>query len=124
MSEHRFLEFFILNLSNLDFTKGEWMILATTNKLLKEFSEHFYRTGLRIFGKNNSILPNSVLEAYRFWIKLNNGELIATEDAKKIWDYLHYNKGHVKYGSSSGKTLIGDEMVSLNILKKVLWRVW
>ena len=106
------------HLSNLDFTKGEWMILATTNKLLKEFSEHFYRTGLRIFGKNNSILPNSVLEAYRFWIKLNNGELIATEDAKKIWEYLHYNKGHVKYGSSSGKTLIGDEMVSLDILKK------
>jgi len=111
---------FITNclLSNLDFTKGEWMVLAKTNKLLKEFSEYFYRTGLRIFGKSNSILPNSVLEAYRFWIKLNNGELIATENAKKIWQYLNYNKGHVKYGFSSGKTLIGDEMVSLNILKK------
>ena len=106
------------HLSNLDFTKGEWMVLATTNKLLEEFSEHFYRKGIRIFGKNTSVLPNSTVEAYRFWIKLNNGELIATEDAKKIWEYLYYNKGHIKYGFSSGKTLTGDEMVSLDILKK------
>ena len=105
-------------LEEIDFSKGEWMILATTNKLLEEFSEHFYRKGIRIFGKNNSVLPDSALKAYRFWIKLNNGELIATEDAKKIWEYLYYNKGHIKYGFSSGKTLVGDEMVSLNILKK------
>jgi superfamily I DNA/RNA helicase len=63
-------------LEEMDFSKGEWMVLATTNKLLKDFAEYFYRKGLRIFGKNNSILPNSVLEAYRFWIKLNNGELL------------------------------------------------
>jgi len=105
-------------LEEIDFSKGEWMVLATTKKLLEDFAEHFYRKGLRIFGKNNSVLPNSVLEAYRFWTKLNKGELIATEDAKKIWEYLRYNKGHIKYGFSSGKTLIGDEMVSLNILKK------
>ena len=53
-------------LEEIDFSRGEWMILATTNKLLEEFSEHFYRKGIRIFGKNNSILPNSVLDDYRF----------------------------------------------------------
>jgi len=39
------------------------------------------------------------------------------DDAKKIWEYLNYNKGHVKYGYSSGKNLKGDELISLDVLK-------
>ena len=105
-------------LEEIDFNEGEWMILATTNKLLKDFAEHFYRTGLRIFGKGNTILPQTTLDAYRTWIKLNQGELVKIDDVKKIWEYLNYNKGHVKYGYSSGKTLKSDELISLDVLKK------
>ena len=105
-------------LEEINFNVGEWMILATTNKLLKDFAEHFYRTGLRIFGKGNTILPQTTLDAYRTWIKLNQGELVKIDDVKKIWEYLNYNKGHVKYGYSSGKTLKSDELISLDVLKK------
>ena len=105
-------------LEEIDFNEGEWMILATTNKLLKDFAEHFYRTGLRIFGKGNTILPQTTLDAYRTWVKLNQGELVKIDDVKKIWEYLNYNKGHVKYGYSSGKTLKSDELISLDVLKK------
>ena len=94
------------------------MILATTNKLLQDFSEHFYRKGLRIFGKGNTILPQKTLEAYRTWNKLNDGQLATVEETKNMWTYLNYNKDHVKYGYSSGKTLSGDELISLDILKK------
>jgi len=76
-------------LEEIDFNEGEWMILATTNKLLKDFAEHFYRTGLRIFGRNNTILPQKILEVYRTWNKLNTGELVKMEDAKKIYEYLY-----------------------------------
>ena len=105
-------------LEELDFNEGEWMILATTNKLLKDFSEHFYRKGLRIFGKGNTILPQKTLEAYRTWNKLNNGELATVEETKNMWTYLNYNKNHIKYGYSSGKTLSSEEIISLDILKK------
>jgi len=86
--------------------------------LLQDFSEHFYRKGLRIFGKGNTILPQKTLEAYRTWNKLNNGELTTVEDTKNMWTYLNYNKGHIKFGYSSGKTLKGEELISLDILKK------
>ena len=105
-------------LEDLDYNKGEWMILATTNKLLQDFSEHFYRKGLRIFGKGNTILPQKTLEAYRTWNKLNDGQLATVEETKNMWTYLNYNKGHIKFGYSSGKTLSGDELISLDILKK------
>ena len=105
-------------LEEINFNEGEWMILATTNKLLKDFAEHFYRTGLRIFGRNNTILPQKILEVYRTWNKLNTGELVKMEDAKKIYEYLYYNKGQVKFGYSEGKKLNGDELVSLDVLKK------
>jgi len=105
-------------LEDLDFNKGEWMILATTNKLLQDFSEHFYRKGLRIFGKGNTILPQKTLEAYRTWNKLKDGQLATVEETKNMWTCLNYNKGHIKYGYSSGKTLSGDELISLDILKK------
>ena len=104
-------------LEEIDFNEGEWMVLATTNKLLKDFAQHFYRTGIRVFGKGNTLLPQKTLEAYRTWIKLNRGELVNMDDAKKIWEYLNYNKGHVKYGYSSGKNLKGDELISLDVLK-------
>ncbi len=105
-------------LEELDFNEGEWMILATTNKLLKDFSEHFYRKGLRIFGKGNTILPQKTLEAYRTWNKLNNGGLATVEETQNMWTYLNYNKNHIKYGYSSGKTLGSEEIISLDILKK------
>ena len=105
-------------LEEINFSVGEWMILATTNKILKEFAGHFYREGLRIFGKGNTILPQTTLDAYRTWVKLNEGELVKIDDVKKIWEYLNYNKGHVKYGYSSGKTLKSDELISLDVLKK------
>ena len=105
-------------LEEIDYSKGEWMILGATNKLLEEFSEHFYRIGLRTFGKTNKILPNDVLEAYQFWKRLNEGGIIEGKHAQKIYKYLNYNKGHVAYGYSSGKTLVNVEMVTLEDLKK------
>ena len=35
-----------------------------------------------------------------------------------MWTYLNYNKGHIKFGYSSGKTLKGEELISLDVLKK------
>ena len=54
-------------LDEIDFSKGNWMILARTNKLLENISEHFYFLGVRFTGKTNKYLPNSILEAYQVW---------------------------------------------------------
>lgn len=107
-----------INLEEIDYSKGEWLVLATTNKLLEELGEHFYRIGLRVFGKTNKILPKDVLEAYQFWKRVNEGGIIEGSQAQKIYKYLNYNKGHTAYGYSSGKTLANIEMVNLEDLRK------
>ena len=48
-------------LDEIDFSKGNWMILARTNKLLLNISEHFYSLGVRFTGKTNKYLHNSIL---------------------------------------------------------------
>jgi len=106
-------------LDNIDFTKGDWMILAQTNKLLEEIGGHFYGLGLRFWGKTNTLLPNNILESYRTWTLLQKGDSVKEEDAKKMYDtFINYHAGHVEYGFASGKTLEGVEYVSLNELKK------
>ena len=60
-------------LDEIDFSEGNWMILARTNKLLINISEHFYSLGIRFKAKTNTRLPNDILETYQIWIRLNQG---------------------------------------------------
>ena len=107
------------HLDNIDFTEGNWMVLAQTNKLLDEIGSHFFRLGMRFERKGNKILTNDVLQSYRTWILLQKGEPVKEEDAKTLYEtFLRYKDGHVAYGFSSGESLEGIESVNLNKLKK------
>jgi superfamily I DNA/RNA helicase len=106
-------------LDNIDFTEGNWMVLAMTNKFLDEIGEHFFRIGMRFKRKINNILTGDVLRSYRTWIRLQKGEVVEGKDAKKMYEtFLRYKDGHVAHGFSSGDSLEGIEYISLNELKK------
>ena len=47
------------HLDNIDFTEGNWMVLAQTNKLLDEIGSHFFKIGMRFERKGNKILTNN-----------------------------------------------------------------
>ena len=107
------------HLDNIDFTKGNWMILAMTNKLLDDIGSHFFRIGMRFDRKGNKILTDGVLNSYRTWVRLQKGEVVEGKDAKKMYEeFLLYRNGHVAHGFSSGDSLEEIEYVSLNELKK------
>ena len=105
-------------LDEIDFSKGEWMVLARTNKLLNSISEHFYFLGVRFTGKTNKYLPNSILQAYQIWTRLNQGASVSPDEAKRVYDYLLYKKGHVARGYSDGKSVLRETSVDLEQLKK------
>jgi DNA helicase-2/ATP-dependent DNA helicase PcrA len=105
-------------LEEIDFSKGEWMILARTNKLLLNISEHFYSLGMRFSGKTNKHLPNSILEVYRIWTRLNQGASVSAEEAEKLYAHLVVKKGHVARGYSDGRTVQRETSVDLQKLKK------
>jgi len=104
-------------LDEIDFSKGHWMILARTNKLLLNISEHFYFLGVRFTGKTNKYLPNSILEAYQVWTRLNQGAFVSPEEAERLYNYLLVKKGHVRRGYSDGKTIQRETSVDLDKLK-------
>jgi len=82
-------------LDEIDFSKGNWMILARTNKYL----------------------PNTILEAYQVWTRLNQGAFVSSEEAERLYSYLLVKKGHVRRGYSDGKTIQRETSVDLDKLK-------
>jgi superfamily I DNA/RNA helicase len=87
------------------------------NKLLQNISEHFYFLGVRFTGKTNKYLPNSILEAYQVWTRLNQGAFVSPEEAERLYNFLLVKKGHVRRGYSDGKTIQRETSVDLDKLK-------
>ena len=103
-------------LDNIDFSKGEWMIIARTNQMLNPIKAHLTSINLRFDSKTNVVLSNDLLEAYRVWIRLNQGATVGAEEAKLIYKVLTVDKKLVKYKFASGKSLDTADYVDLDEL--------
>jgi hypothetical protein len=75
---------------DIDFTTGEWMVLARTNKMLEPLMEHFYNLNLRFDSKIQKLLPSDMLNAYRVWQRLNQDARVSKDDVKDLWQYLSH----------------------------------
>jgi superfamily I DNA/RNA helicase len=104
------------SIDNLNFNSGNWMIIARTNKMLYQIRDYLTSLNLRFDSKINDLLPNSLLEAYRVWIRLNEGASVDGEEAKLIYEYLNVSKKLVKHGYASGKSLENITYVDLDDL--------
>jgi hypothetical protein len=94
-----------LELEDIDFSKGQWMILTRTNEQMKKLVPLLQVTGYRFDCKFNDLLPLEVIKAINDWDRLNKGANISGDEARNIYEYLKCDQGDVKYGFSSGKSL-------------------
>jgi DNA helicase-2/ATP-dependent DNA helicase PcrA len=101
-----------MNLEDLDFSTGQWMIIARTNKMLEPIMEHLYDLNLRFDSKVQKLLPLDMLNAYRVWDRLNKGARINKDDVKDLWEYLSTEK-HVARGFKNKNKL--DSIVSVDM---------
>jgi len=101
----------------IDFSEGNWMILARTNKMLQPIAEEIFNQGYRFESKYNELLPKEPLNAYRVWKRLNDGAFVSKEDVKDLYSCLSYRLGHVEYGFSSGKSLENIDSVDIDMLR-------
>ena len=104
------------SIENLDLSKGEWMIIARTNKMLDPIKEYLISLNLRFDSKINDLLPNKLLEAYRVWVRLNQGATVGAEEAKKIYKYLTVKAKLIKENFSTGKSLDVVDYVDIDDL--------
>jgi len=104
-------------LTDFDFRKDDWMILAQTNAQLKEPAQFLNDLNLRYKGGQNELLPADLLKAYRIWTRLNNGASVSGEEAQHvIKNFLR--KKQVKHGFGEGKLLDKVFTVTLEDLQK------
>ena len=103
----------LIPFQDIDFSKGNWMILTRTNKMLSALKDHLYDLNLRFDAKQQELLPNKMLNAYRVWKRLNQGAFVNKEEVKDLWDYLTVKQGHLVRGYAGGKTL--ETIDSINI---------
>ena len=106
-----------LELEDLDFSVGQWMILTRTNEQMKQLVPFFQNLGYRFDCKFNDLLPLEVIKAINDWNRLNRGASISGEEAINIYEYLKYDKGDVKYGFSGGKSLVNVDSVDMDELR-------
>jgi len=104
-------------LKDIDFSEGNWMIIARTNEMLKSIIEHLAFLNLRFITKENEFLPNNILKAYRIWVRLNEGATVSGEEAKLLYEQcLNYNLKHTKKGFARGQSLKDVDSVDLDDL--------
>jgi superfamily I DNA/RNA helicase len=103
-------------LDNIDFSKGEWMIIARTNQMLNPIKSHLTSLNLRFDSKTNILLSPELLKAYQIWVRLNQGATVGAEEAKSIYKVLTVDKNLVKYKFSSGNSLDVADFVDLDDL--------
>jgi superfamily I DNA/RNA helicase len=103
-------------LDDLDFSKGQWMIIARTNQMLNPIKAHLTSLNLRFDSKTNTVLSKELLEAYQVWNRLNEGATVGAEEAKAVYKVLNYNMKHVDYGFASGKSLDTADYVDIDDL--------
>jgi len=103
-------------LDNINFSKGEWMIIARTNQMLNPIKYHLTSLNLRFDSKTNVLLSPELLKAYQTWVRLNQGATVGAEEAKSIYKVLTVDKNLVKYKFSSGNSLDVADFVDLDDL--------
>lgn len=108
--------FYNQTIDNIDFNSGQWMVIARTNKMLYPIRDILTSLNLRFASKINDLLPNSLLKAYRIWVRLNQGASVGGDEAKLVYEYLSYKQKHVKRGFSEGKSLENIKYVDLDDL--------
>jgi superfamily I DNA/RNA helicase len=99
-------------LEDLNLSKGKWMILARTNKMLDQIKEYLYSLNLRFEAKTQDILPSEMVNAYRVWDRLNKGARVNKQDVKDLWQYLK-TELHVARGFKNEKKL--DSIISVDM---------
>jgi superfamily I DNA/RNA helicase len=104
------------SIENLDFSKGEWMIIARTNKMLYPIKDYLISLNLRFDSKINDLLPYKLLEAYRVWVRLNKGATVGAEEAKVLYNYLTVKDNLIKPNFSTGKSLDAVDYVDIDDL--------
>ena len=78
---------------HINFSDGEWLILARNNYLLNNVQNHLRSLGF-LYQRNNTLsVSEKLLLAIKSWELLRKGEAVSFERVKTIYSYMSVGKG-------------------------------
>ena len=107
-----------LELEDIKFLEGTWMVLTRTNNQMMPIVEHLQNLGIRFECKFNDLLPGDLVQAINDWNRLNKGAFISAEEAQNVYSFLRSSKKDIKRGFSSGNSLVAEDSVDMDKLKE------
>ena len=78
---------------HIDFSEGEWLVLARNNYLLNNVQNHLRTLGYLYQRQNALSVSEKLLLAIRGWEMLRNGEAVSFDRVKAIYSYMSAGKG-------------------------------
>ena len=75
----------VSNFEQIDYSKGKWMLMTRTNKMLEPLKDFFEDKGYYYESKKgNNLVNKDLLQAIDTWKKLSTNQLIPAKLAQKI----------------------------------------
>ena len=111
---------YVSHFEHIDYSKGEWMLMTRTNKMLEQLKDYFEDKGY-YYGskKGNNLINKDLLQAIDVWKKLSRNELVPVKLAQKIYNYMTVKSGHIKRNFSNGTSLKGivEDLINIEELR-------
>jgi len=108
----------VSSFEQIDYSKGKWMLMTRTNKMLEPLKDFFEDKGFYYASKRgNNLVNKDLLQAIDTWTKLNEGQLIPAKLAQKM--YLFMSSKNIKRNFGKGVSLksIIEDVVNLEDLR-------
>ena len=95
--------------NHIDFTQGEWLILARTNYMLDPIMDRLRDQGLFYQFKNRSSISEKMISAIQGWKDLQNGTEIDLATVQNIYYYMT-GSGNIQHGYKEKIKTASDEV--------------
>tara|TARA_R110000772_G_scaffold94881_2_gene193106 strand:- start:716 stop:2233 length:1518 start_codon:yes stop_codon:yes gene_type:complete len=106
------------DMGSIDYSKGEFLILAQCNYMLDDIKELLEHQGYYYESKGNQLASQDLIASIDDWEKLRAGGKLDEESIKRIYSNFSVKKKQLKRGYKKGKTLFSDKLYSIDDLKK------
>ena len=110
----------VSNFEQIDYSKGKWMLMTRTNKMLEPLKDFFEDKGY-YYGskKGNNLVSADLLQAIDTWRKLNKGQLMPAKLAQKMYTFMTVKGGSLKRNFGSGISLknVIEDLVNIEDLR-------
>ena len=111
---------YVSHFEHIDYSKGSWMLMTRTNKMLEQLKDFFEDKGY-YYGskKGNNLVSKDILQAIDTWRKLNEGQLVSAKLAQKMYGFMSVKGGKLKrtFGKGDSFKSVIEDVINIEDLR-------